>query len=398
MVNIGDRCGSLTVVNIINTKQNIGNLLEVKCDCGNPKKVLITENWFSSKKFTNCGDCITHYFTDLTGNRYGRLLVLGRDLNILPSRDLTFWCKCDCGKYKSIRGYELTSKRVDSCGCLTIERRKQLLNQDLTNKRFGNLVVIERTKGKTNKKYPYWLCQCDCGNKCVYNSYSLLIMKKISCGCKEIKINPTDLINKKFGKLTILSIIPNPDHKWGGAKFLCQCDCGNKCEVLMSNLLHKDRPTKSCGCLSREITSKRSIKHGLHGTRIYNIWSQMKRRCYRKEDDKYYCYGARGIRVCDEWLNDVVKFKDWALANGYRDDLTIDRIDSNGNYCPENCRWIPLREQAWNKTNTIRLSDGRSLYETCVKENLDIRQMHSFIKRMSPDDCYKNLKIMKTKN
>lgn len=96
--------------------------------------------------------------------------------------------------------------------------------------------------------------------------------------------------------------------------------------------------------------------HGKSNTRLYGIWTGMKTRCYDKRCDKYYRYGARGISLCDDWVRDFSTFYDWAAANGYSDNLTIDRIDNDGNYCPENCRWITAAEQAANKSTNHRVS------------------------------------------
>lgn len=111
-----------------------------------------------------------------------------------------------------------------------------------------------------------------------------------------------------------------------------------------------------------------NYKHGLRKTRLFSIWINIRTRCNNPNSNRYGRYGGRGIKVCEEWNTDFLTFRDWALSNGYRDDLTIDRIDNDGNYCPENCRWVTLKEQARNtKRNvTVELSgEEKTLIEWC---------------------------------
>jgi len=155
-----------------------------------------------------------------------------------------------------------------------------------------------------------------------------------------------DITGQKFGRLTVISKNDRPGHLtyWN-----CVCDCGNTAVIAGSRL--KNGNTKSCGCLHDESSRKRAkmqfTKHGMCHTRLSSIWSSMKTRCSNPNARAYKWYGARGITFCDDW-NEFEPFMEWALANGYSDNLTLERIDVNGNYEPENCKWIPFSEQGKN--------------------------------------------------
>lgn len=170
-----------------------------------------------------------------------------------------------------------------------------------------------------------------------------------------------DLVGQKYNRLMVIERASDHIFPSGNKNICwkCKCECGNEVVVTASHL--RSGHTKSCGCYSREMSKCKEVKHRKHGltfevgrkpTRLYRIWSQMKTRCFNLNDEHFKDYGGRGITVCDEWKDDFQAFHDWAVANGYADGLTIDRINVNGNYEPSNCRWATAKEQNSNRRNT----------------------------------------------
>ena len=164
-----------------------------------------------------------------------------------------------------------------------------------------------------------------------------------------------DIIGQRFGRLLVIKEAEKIGNRRSS---LCKCTCGNTVKVRLYSLISGN--TYSCGCLRKERLERRNYKHGLsldgngNRSRLYGRWNRMKQRCSDAGTTDFKNYGGRGIKVCDEWAN-YQPFHDWALANGYDDNLSIERIDNEGNYEPGNCTWVRPEQQARNKRTNHRI-------------------------------------------
>lgn len=200
-------------------------------------------------------------------------------------------------------------------------------------------------------------------------------------------MNVEEFIGKKFGRLTVLEVA-----EWKNKYkplMRCRCDCGKEAVVLLYNL--KNGHTKSCGCYKLERDIEYHTKHGQRHTRLYNVWCRMIRRTNKPQDKKYRFYGGRGIKICDEW-RDFSNFYKWAIESGYKEETlpngknkwTIDRIDTNGNYEPSNCRWITIQEQQNNRISNVYYTyngETMTLANLARKYNVNYKSLWSKLHR-----------------
>lgn len=251
--------------------------------------------------------------------------------------------------------------------------------KDLAGMKFGKLTAIKIIEHGGTHKPVKWLCKCSCGREKIVDS-QLLQSKAISdCGCSTIK----RLVGRKFGRLTVIDSTAKRDIHTGSIIWKCQCDCGNIVYVSTSNLeSNSNHRTQSCGCLRRE----NSTKHSLSKTKLYKKLVAIKGRCKNPKNANYFRYGGRGIGLCSDWdgKQGFENFYVWAIAHGYEDGLTIDRIDNNKGYSPDNCRWVTQKLQMNNtRRNRYITIDGEthSLTDWAEIKGISIGTIRDRLKR-----------------
>lgn len=196
-----------------------------------------------------------------------------------------------------------------------------------------------------------------------------------------------DLTSRRFGKLTVIEFIKETKISNETFRFWkCICDCGKEYKATERGLLKGEE--RSCGCI-KKIKRYGSTCKKTENLKLYGVWANMQQRCLNHKNKDYKYYGARGIKICDKWISDFRYFYEWAISNGYKDGLTIERIDVNGNYEPSNCKWIPFKEQSKNKRNNVMITYEGETH--CLNE-------WSRIKKISKDVLRYRLKRLKEQN
>ena len=244
-------------------------------------------------------------------------------------------------------------------------------HEDMIGKKFGKLSVVGLC-GRDSGGSILWDCVCVCGAKSKRTSANLKGGQHNYCvACKSE--NTRVYVAKegdKFSRWTVIQA--NYPTKKKGQHCLCACDCGNTKVIRSTSLFHGE--TRSCGCLKKEIQANRKRTHGMERTPIYQRWCAMKSRCNNPNSPNYKNYGGRGILLCNEW-HDFENFLSWAMSNGFDESLTIERINVNGNYEPNNVTWATNKEQANNRRDNVLIeSNGETKTMAQWEEKLEIRK------------------------
>lgn len=347
-----------------------------------------------------------HNYVDYMGKTIGNAYVLGKTTpHVKPdgSIKIRYLCKCNlCGKkfiiYRDTLTMYIRGKYNSplSCGCDKV--RKPIT----PGEKIGKLTVEECIKVVPSKhERSTWRCKCECGRVVYLKEGTLLLRNTKDCGmCGEHKSRHEVYPNgTKIGMLIVRGYIPSKTGMVEDEEYICDCDCGTKGVIRTFLQLSGKDGCKNCGCVNVQKMKNlhdKTRQHGLSDTRIYDTYKGMMRRCYDPKFREYHNYGGRGIYVCDEWKNQedykgLKAFVDWAMSNGYTDDLYIDRIDVNGPYSPENCRWVSMSIQNNNRRDNVYLTINNETYTLAQWEAASGVSQNTIRRRLnagySPESC-----------
>lgn len=312
------------------------------------------------------------------GDKFNYLTVIARTENTKK------WvCRCKCGKDRVLWDGTISRKEAQDCGCLNF--RLDQLREQYIGKKYNMLTILDVyiVNGKKNREF--WAkCKCDCGNICDYYLTYITFQKKKyggykSCGCLNKFNFDRDYKNKVYNDITIVDLVK--DDKDNLKRIVrCKCHCGEFFDARLIDLTKHKRYIIACPKCNNSKYPKFNIKkrNEMHDGDIKCVFYGIKDRCFNKDRKDAKWYFDKGITVCDEWLNNTESFVKWAKENGYKKGLTIDRIDPNGNYCPENCRWVDMETQNNNQCNSVKyLCDGEylSLAQISRKKNMGYRTL-----------------------
>lgn len=346
---VGMKSGFLEVVKILG-KRFYGGQNQVFCrcrctapGCGKEKDFVATA--IVQGKVKSCG-CQWRKVVEV-GDRYESLTVIDTNVRQREDGGHVIRCQCDCAEHNTIDMTiaEWNQHKYKSCGCRKFEER---IAKDVPCGRYGHLVVVKTGLAKPSGMR-YALCTCDCDPQKVFEIEQWRIRKGAkSCGCGGRVANGT-----VFGRLTV---IDNSLSRNGRAYAECECSCKDHMRIVVEQACLKKGKVKSCGCIHREMW----LKHGDSRTRLYRIWKGFIGRCHDLNAGYAKWYAEKGIDHDPSW-KDWLTFKKWAIENGYDDSLTLDRIDGNKGYWPDNCRWATRKEQSNNKSDNVKLTfDGKT--------------------------------------
>lgn len=312
----------------------------------------------------------------LCGREIHRMMIAGRN----KWRELTKHCVCQTKGYREA----LTAEKIAK------EKKDMIVSR--IGQIHGDYEIISAENMEDNPRY---IIRCtECGAEKTISAIQQAFENRTDFHCGKHYVQPVKFdesyIGKKNNFLKVIGITRTEKNR---KLFVCECECGNV--RLVEPALWEQGNVKSCGCKHTELLSEANTKHGLSGTRLYNIWQGMNDRCFNPNCQSYENYGGRGITVCPEWQGEqgLLNFVNWSKRNGYREDLTIDRINVNGNYEPSNCRWADWITQANNRRPSSEWKKRKQNVLTIDGLTKPIKEWYIFYNTSEPAVRYRMNKL-----